>query len=228
MQQKTLEEGPLAVIGAGPVWCTAYAQDVDAARGLVFASFVSHTKRDAQAVLDSILGDGDGVRLANKVRLKRMGDVTIPWHGQVGLLDPEAKKRGSVRYRAVYTTQGPHLIRTGVGYEACIVTHDATLRGVQTNHWAYALRWPGDEETVFRQRFLWLWSDATALPRQKHGWFGTLWRLGLSLGLIAPLQTHRCQGWRIDPRGVRPGDKPAWEQVLHLAVTMGAEIGGDE
>lgn len=225
MKQTTLLDAPLAIADEKGVWCTAYAQDDGV--GLVFASFVARTKTALQAVLQrGVVGGSVGVRLEDHVCLQAGGDVIIPWHGEVGLLDPEARKRGSIRYRSVYARRGPHCLRTQAGYQAVVVHQDATLRGVQANHWAYALRFDVDEEREFRTRFLWLWSQATALPREKQGWFGTLWRLGTNLGLITPLDTFGCQGWRVDPRGIRPGGKPAWEQVLELAVTM-PEIGGE-
>ncbi len=226
MKQLSLQYEPLAVVGDVHAWCAAYAFDVH--KGLVYAHFVSRTKKDGESVRDWLMtAESGGVTLENKVILKRQTDIVIPWNGDVGVIDPKARKRGSVRYRAAYTPHGPDAIRTEVGYETIVVHRDATMTGIQANHNAYVLRWPSDSDEVFEARFLRLWSQATCLPRKEEGcWFSALWKLGQSLLLIEPLETHGCRGWRLDPRGTLPGGKSGWESVLELAVTMGDEIGG--
>ena len=196
---------PVAVEGER-AWCRFYALDPTDG-GLVVAAFLTTAREVGLRLAARLVGNGL-VALENGAILKRQQDVEIPL--------PATEEGPSVaRYRPSYVRSAPVHLETEVGYETCVLHRDATMEA-SPGHWGYLIRLPGEDETGFHRRFLHLWGRVTELPARPE-WTSSMWNLGERLGLITPLKTFNCQGWRIDPRRDLP-DGAGWGHVLRTLV----------
>jgi hypothetical protein len=184
-------------------WCPFYALDD---LGLVAASVLTTSQEIGLRVAAQLIG-GLGVELPGTV-LRRQREVRIPLPA-----DASGSERHT-QYNAAYTRTHPLRLETGAGYETCVLHRDATMQAA-LDHWGYLLRLPGESEDHFRARFLHLWGQVTGLPT-RPAWSRSLWNAGLRQGLIVPLVTFGCEGWRVDPRRSRPGGTMGWGEVLQL------------
>lgn len=187
-------------------WCPFYALDPNL--GFVVASILTTSQEIGMRVTGQLVAGSDVVLYG--VILRRQKEIEIP-------LPPDGKGQEQVtKYNAAYTRSHPMRLETGVGYETCVLHRDATMHAV-LDHWGYLVRFPGEEEDVFQARFFHLWGQVTGLPA-RPAWTESLWNAGLKLGLVTPLKTFGCEGWRIDPRRSRPDGPMGWEDVLNLMV----------
>jgi len=194
---------PVAFSKEKTAWAPFYA--VDAELGLVAVSALTTARELGLRIAAQLVG-GQTLLLEDGTALKRQSGVEIPW--------PD----GESSYRAAYTRNHPHRLKTEIGYETCVLHRDATVEAA-AQHYGYVLRFSDDDDEVFEKRFFHQWGRVTELPA-RPGWTDALWGMGLKMGLITPLDAFGCEGWRIDPRWQRPEDEPGWRQVLELVVGL--------
>jgi hypothetical protein len=216
---RTSIEPPIGLVELSAC-CAEYAVDTQIDGGLVYANLLA-TAQETCASLSAGLIAGREIALQNGTNLKRQHEVVIPLAAGPDGGNP-GQDQHMTRYRAAYVRTPPQRIVTGVGYELCIVHRDAVMQDAKPTHFAYALRFAEDTDDIFRARFLYLWGRATGLPCLPE-WRAQIWRLGRSLGLIVPLTSHACEGWRIDPRGDLPDGRAGWRKVLETIVQLGAD-----
>ena len=193
---------PVAFTDETTAWAAFYA--LDAELGCVAVSALT-TARELGLRIATRLLDGQTLLLDDGAALKRQSTVAI------------SLRDGESRYRVAYARSQPVRLASEIGYEVCVVHRDATVQA-RAHHFGYVLRFPGEDETAFQERFFHQWGQATELPARAR-WTDALWGMGLRLGLIISLEAFGCEAWRVDPRWERPSQM-GWRQVLELLVGL--------